>query len=356
MKLKVKSLFFFLSFFFLTACSLDIGYLWSVSQGQMELLSRRISIEEALEKYNFSEKEKKKLNLVSEIKSFAQEKLKMDIDEDIYSSYIQLDQPYVTYLLRVSSAYELKAYKWDFPVIGSVPYKGFFDKEKAIEEAKSFPKEKYDFYIRGVSAYSTLGWFEDSILSSMLSYEESDFVVVIFHELAHTVLFFKDHTNFNERFAEFLGRKAAILFYLEKEGEESETVKKMLLEWDDELLFSSFMVKEYKALDQWYKENKGKVNQEIKQERIKEIQDRFLAEIRPKLKTNQYDYFPKLKLNNSLLLSYRSYNYNMEEFEKLFTSALVNKHIETFIEYCAQFKTEEEPEKALSQAIKKIAI
>ena len=348
----IKYLFFFLSFFFLTACSLEFGYLWDVFQGQMDLLSRRISIEEALKKYNFSEEEKKKINLISEIKKFARDKLEMDIDEDIYSTYVQLNQPYVTYLLRVSSAYELKAYKWDFPVIGSAPYKGFFDKDKAKAAAKSFSKEKYDVYVRGVSAYSTLGWFEDSILSSMLSYKESSFVVMIFHELIHTVLFFKDHIDFNERFAEFTGRKAAILFYLEKEGEGgSETVKKMLMEWEDELLFSSFMVKEYKDLDQWYKANKGKINQETKQKRIKEIQDRFLTDIHPQLKTERYSYFPQLKLNNAILLSYRSYNYNMVEFEKLFNSSLINKNIKAFIEYCTEFEQEKDPEKAFSQAV-----
>ena len=350
----IKSPFLFLSFLLFTACSLDISYLWNVSRGQMDLLSRRVSIEKALEKYDFSEEEKKKLKLVSEIKAFAREKLKMNIDKDVYSSYVQLDRPYVTYLLRVSSTYELKAYQWDFPVLGSVPYKGFFNKEKAIEEAQSFSKEKYDVYLRGVSAYSTLGWFEDSILSSMLSYKESDFVVTIFHELVHTVLFFKDHIDFNERFAEFLGRKAALSFYLDKEGPDSETVKTMLGEWEDELLFSSFMVKEYKSLDQWYKENKGKINPDIKQKRLKTIQERFLSDIQPRLKLNQYNYFLKMDLNNARLLSYRSYNYNMEEFEKLFASPLMNKNIKAFIEYCSQFEKEEDPEKALSQAVQQI--
>ena len=350
----IKPLFFLLSCSQFTACSLDISYLWNVSRGQMDLLSRRVSIEKALEKYDFSEEEKKKLKLVSEIKTFAREKLKMDIDDDVYSSYVQLDQPYVTYLVRVSLAYELKAYQWSFPVVGSVPYKGFFNKDKALEEAQSFPKKKYDVYLRGVSAYSTLGWFEDSILSSMLSYKESDFVVTIFHELIHTVLFFKDHINFNERFAEFLGRKAALLFYLDKEGPDSETVKTMHGEWEDELLFSSFMVQEYKALDQWYKENKGKINPERKQKRLKAIQDRFLSDIQPKLKLNQYNYFLKIKLNNAILLSYRTYNYNMEEFEKLFASPLVNKNIKAFIEYCAQFEKEEDPEEALSRAVQQI--
>ena len=342
---------FLLSSLFLISCS-SIDYLWHVSRGQMSLLNSRISIEKALKKYNFSENEKKKLQLVSEIKTYATEKLKMDINEDLYSSYVHLDRPYVSYLLRVSSAYELKAYEWDFPVIGSAPYKGYFDKEKAKEAAEAFSKEEYDTYLRGVSAYSTLGWFDDPVFSTMLSYSESDFVVMIFHELVHTVLFFKDHINFNERFAEFTGRKAAVQFYLEKKGQaDSEIVKKMNMEWEDELLFSFFMMVEYEALDQWYKNNKGKVSPEMKQTRLEEIQSRFLAEVQPNLKTDHYNYFSNITLNNALLLSYRSYNYNMAEFEKLFVSPLVNKNIKAFIEYCIRFEKEENPEEAFSRAI-----
>ena len=346
----LNKLFFLLCFLFLTGC--QIGYLWHVSAGQIDLLSDRVSIEEALEQYDFSEDERTKLKLISEIKTFAREKLEMDIDEDVYSSYVHLDRPYVSYLLRVSPSYELKAYTWDLPVVGESPYKGFFDKEKAIEEAESFSKEEYDTYVRGVSAYSTLGWFDDPVLSSMLSYSESDFVVMIFHELTHTVLFFEDHIDFNERFAEFVGRKAALLFYLEKEKEqESGTVAKMQEEWEDELLFSSFMSEEYKMLEEWYKKNSGNISPEMKKRRLRDIQDRFLEEIQVNLKINQYNYFSEIELNNARLLSYRSYNYNMEEFEKLFDSPLINQSIKSFIDYCSQFEEEEDPERAFSQSV-----
>lgn len=347
---QTKYTFFCFCFLFLTACS-NLGYLWNASVGQMKLLSDRISIEEALNKYNFTEEERRKLHLVPAIKIFAKEKLGMDIDEDVYSSYVQLDKPYVTYLLRVALAYELKAYEWDLPVVGSVPYKGFFNKQNAIKEAKTFPKEKYDVHIGGVAAYSTLGWFKDPILSSMLSLKERDFVVMIFHELAHTVLFFKDHVNFNERFAEFIGRKAAIAFYLEKEGVYSENLRKMLFQWEDEILFSSFMVQEFNSLNEWYKTNKGNITPEMKYKRIREIQNRFLLDIHSQLKTENYNYFPNIKLNNVKLLSYRTYNFNMDEFEKLFNSPAIKKNIKTFIDYCSRFINKKNPEAALTQAV-----
>ncbi len=348
---KIKYLILLSSFFLFVSCSGDIGYLWSVTQGQWDLLSRRVPIKKALQKYDLSEEDKKKLQLVAEIKAFALNKLEMNINNSIYTDYVHLNRPYVTYLLRVSLAYELKAHTWRFPMIGSVPYKGFFSKKELEAAAEAFPPDKYDIYTRGVRAYSTLGWLDDPILSSMLRYEETDFVVMIFHELAHTVLFFKNHVDFNERFAEFLGRRAAILFYLEKEGERSETVKRIRQKWEDEILFSSFLAKEYNVLNQWYKQNRGKITPEIKYKRIKEIQNRFAQTIQPKLKTDRYDYFQDLKLNNAFLLSYRSYNYNMKEFNQLFSSSAVKSNVKTFINYCAQFEGEADPEAALRKTI-----
>ena len=344
----IKINFLFICFFFFTSCS-NLDYLWEVGTGQVELLSNTIPIEEALQKYNFTEEEKKNLKLVSELKAYAKNSLKMNIDDKVYSSYVQLNETYVTYLLRVSDAYQLKAYKWDFPIVGYVPYKGFFDKESAIKAAKSFPEEKYDVYLRGVTAYSTLGWFEDPVLSSMLKYKETDFTTMIFHELAHTVLFFKNKVNFNERFAEFIGRKAAISFYTSKEGENSKKVQSMQKYWEDELIFSSFMVNEYERLKKWYEDNKGKITKAQKQKRIQQIQEHFLTQIQAQLNTNRYDYFSKIELNNAKLLSYRSYNFNMSEFETLFNSPEINRNIKSFIDYCLRFKSEDNPEKALSQ-------
>ena len=343
----MKLIFLFSVLLLFPSCG-KLTYLWNVSVGQLNLYFKRIPIKKALESKSLSPEDRAKLELVQEIKDYAINELDMDIDRDIYSTFVELDDPHVTYLLRVSLAYELKAYEWTFPVTGSVPYKGFFKKENAIKEAKSFSPEKYDVYMRGVTAYSTLGWFEDSILSSMLRYNETDFTTMIFHELAHTVLFFKGHINFNERFAEFIGRKAALSFYKSREGENSPKVQQMEQGWKDELIFSSFMVSEYESLNKWYKDNKGKISPEQKKQRIRDIQDRFLQNIRFQLSSNRYDYFPQLELNNAKLLSYRSYNFKMDEMEQVFNSPQVNQNIGAFIEFFSQFKSKKDPEKALS--------
>ena len=127
------------------------------------------------------------------------------------------------------------------------------------------------------------------------------------------------------------------------------------MDWEDEMTFSSFMVQEYNSLDKWYKTNKGLITPKIKRRRITEIQARFLLKILPKLNNKErYNYFPNMELNNAKLLSYRTYNFNMEEFEKLFNSPQINKSIKAFIDYCSRFKDEEDPEAALTQAVQNL--
>ena len=337
---------FFVVGLFSTSCS---TYLWHVQTNYLKILQNKVPIEEALEKYDLSEDEKEKLKMVDEIKTYAIENLKLDIDKNIYSEYVQLDRPYVTYLLRVSHYDELKPHTWNMPIVGTVPYLGFFSLERAQQEEKEFSKTEYDTYVRGVSAFSTLKWFEDPILSSMLSYETSDFVNTIFHELAHSLLFFNDHIDFNERFAEFVGRKASLQFYLSKEGDTSLTVQKMQNSWHDELIFSRFISQELELLQEWYLSHKGRLTPELKRQRIQQIQVEFETNLKSQLKTDRYYYFSQREFNNAQLLPYRSYSYKMDEFEVLYEHS---QNLHQFIEELKPLRESENPETALSEKIK----
>ena len=348
-----KRLFLLCAFPLLTACPAeDLDYLWHISQGQLDLLNKRSSIQKALRDPKLSEDKKKKLRLIDEIKDFAQDSLKLDIDENIYSSYVQLKEPYVSWLIRVSPIYKLEAINWSFPLVGSFPYKGFFSRGRAERELKKWPTKDYDTYLRGVRAYSTLSWFEDPILSSMLDMSESGFSKMIFHELAHTVLFFKNQVNFNERFAEWIAGKAVLLFYIAKEGKGSKTAEKIQKQEKDKLLFSAFIEEEYKSLKNWYESHKeGSLTPALKQKRLQEIQTRFLSNVRPLLQTSYFLYFSKMQLNNAIMLSYRSYHYKMDDFERVFHLPEVNQNIKAFVDYCAQFEKEDNAEEALKKAL-----
>lgn len=297
-----------------TGCQLS--YYMHSAYYQTKLLQSRKSIDYALEHGHLNEIQKAKLRLVGDAKKFAEQKLGLKKTSN-YTTFVQLDEPYVTYIVQASFPMELKPYLWKFPFVGEVPYKGYFRKKLAEEEAAELRTREFDVFTRGVSAYSTLGWFQDSVLSSMLRYEDYDLVETIIHETVHTTLFIKDAAEFNERMATFLGHEGMMKFYRER-GTEGETqLKKAEADAFDQKLFSAFLTREVEELKKWYESGKGQITPDAKATRLKEIQARFSADVRPKMKTKAYEEFEKKELNNAILLAYRTYEYSLEDFAKL---------------------------------------
>lgn len=297
------------------ALTLNGCYYVKSAYRQMSLLSQRVPFEKALERPDLSDEEKRKIRLAQEVMIFAEEKLGLKSGGN-YTSFVALDRPYVTYVVSAAPKWELRHHTWDFPIIGKAPYKGYFDERDAKAEEESLRKKDLDTFLRGVSAYSTLGWFRDPLLSSMLRYKDHDLVNTLIHETVHATLFIKNNADFNERLATFMGNWGTDLFYKSKEGTDSETVRRIHDENRDEKLFAEFISKELRLLESWYREQTEK-DEEIRKKRIREIQDRFVTELKPRLKSRQYERFPELELNNARLLVYRTYLQDLSDFEKL---------------------------------------
>lgn len=298
----------------------QLSYYMHSAYYQTKLLQSRKSIADVLHRDGLDETQKAKLRLVGEAKAFAESKLGLKKSRN-YTGYVQLEEPYVTYIVQASFPYELKPYLWKFPFVGEEPYKGYFRKALAEKEADGLRAKQFDVYTRGVSAYSTLGWFQDSVLSSMLRYEEYDLVETIIHETVHTTLFIKDAAEFNERMATFLGREGMKLFYHERGDAGVAILKRAEDDTHDQALFSTFLTREVEDLKKWYEAAKGdqpSLTPVKKAERLKEIQIRFTREVRPKMKTKAYADFEKRELNNAVLLAYRTYEYSLSDFEKLY--------------------------------------
>ncbi len=295
----------------------QIGYYLHSGYHQSKLINSRKSIEKMLKSDKLNEAQKSKLRLVGEVKVFGESTLGLSKSSN-YTSFIQLEESHVTYIVQAAYAHELKPFLWKFPFVGEVPYKGYFRRKLADKEAAGFDKSKYDTSVRGVSAYSTLGWFEDSVLSSMLRYEDNDLAELILHETIHTTLFIKSAAEFNERLATFMGHEGMKLFFRARDGEDAPALKTALLDTADQKAFSAFITQELKELKKWYEDNAGKVTPELKTARLKEIQTRFLYKLKPTLKTRNYDEFASRELNNAILLAYQTYEYSLEDFEKLY--------------------------------------
>lgn len=326
-----------------------MGYLMKSGYGQMQLLSSRVPVDEALKDPQLDESKKQKLRLAQEARAFAENDLHLTPTKN-YTSYVELGRPYVTYVVSAAYRWELKHYQWSYPMVGKMPYKGYFSEDDARAEEEELQKENLDTYMRGVSAYSTLGWFNDPILSSMLRYDDYDLVNTIIHETVHATLYIKHAADFNERLATFLGNKGAEQFYLKKEGPASPTLRKIKEENEDHKIFSSFISFELRDLEQWYKNLPSTDHNEDKRKaRIAEIQSKFTREIAPRLKTDSYKKFPELKLNNARLLLYKTYMQDLGDFEKLYEA--LGKNYSLFIEKCKSLEKAQDPAAALKDLI-----
>ncbi|HMA30627.1 MAG TPA: aminopeptidase [Casimicrobiaceae bacterium] len=184
----------------LSACAgLDsIDYYWQGAAGQLDLLARSEPIPEAMGKGDPALAAR--LAQVQEIRRFASRDLGLP-DNGSYTRYADLGRPFVTWSVFATPALSLTPRQWCFPIAGCVDYRGYFDESAARREAVQLKAEGDDVYVGGVPAYSTLGWFDDPVLSTFIRWPETEVARLVFHELAHQLLYVKDDSVFNESFA-----------------------------------------------------------------------------------------------------------------------------------------------------------
>ena len=270
---------------------------------------------------------------------------------DNYTTYVELDRKYVTYVVSAAPKNKLEHYTWWFPIVGSVPYKGYFHKEGAKELHEDLKEKNLDVHTRGVSAYSTLGWFNDPLLSSMMRYSDYSLVNTIIHENVHATIFISSSANFNERLATFLGNIGAELYFKKNYPNSSEILEDVENRNHDKRVFSKFISQEIKDLKKWYEDRENtEINEEERQKRLKQINENYISKAKPKLKSKRYNYFENMKLNNALLMQYKLYVSDLSDFEKMFN--LLNRDLAKFIEFCKSLEDADKPSKELKNKIK----
>lgn len=332
--------------------SCQLTYLLHVSYNHLTMLNSKEPIDELLKSDRLNPEERKKVELSQEVRIYAFDKLKLAPSKN-YSQYVDLKRPYVTYTVTASQKWKFEPYLWNFPIIGKAPYKGFYNEEKAKEEAEELKQKDLDVSIRGVSAYSTLGKLTDPLLSSMLNYSEHNLANTIIHELVHTTLFIKDNIDFNERLAVFVANKGTAQFYLEKEGPDSKTLKLINDENNDDDMFSKFITKEIDDLKKWYEDFDHKKNipsddkEALRQERFALIKTHFEKELQPKLKTKSYERIFNKKFNNADLSIFNTYMKSLDVFEAVYKKN--GSNIPQFLEKCKALNDVDDPEAELEK-------
>jgi len=186
----------------LSACS-TVGYYAHVAAGQGDLVLHRRDVSKVVDDPSTDPSVKQRLALAQQARRFATAELALP-DNRSYTSYVQLDRPYVVWNVFATPRYSVAPVTQCFLFAGCVAYRGYFSHDKAKREATRLEAEGDDVYVGGVPAYSTLGWFADPILSSMMHWDDDELAGTIFHELAHQLVYAKDDSAFNESFATFV--------------------------------------------------------------------------------------------------------------------------------------------------------
>jgi predicted aminopeptidase len=185
----------------LSACSAmqTVDYYWQTAAGQFDLLSRARSIHDVIDETDDTGL-KIRLQRVKAMREFASRRLGLPANGS-YTRYADLGRPFVTWNVFATPELSLDPKTWCFPIAGCVNYRGYFREAEAKDEAARLKQDGDDVYIGGVPAYSTLGYFDDPILSSFIRWPESDVARLIFHELAHQLIYLPGDSVFNESYA-----------------------------------------------------------------------------------------------------------------------------------------------------------
>lgn len=180
-------------------CS-NIGYYLQSVRGQWEIWERQVPIDDLLASPHLDPVLRQRLQQAVAIRAYASRELGLP-DNASYRAYADLARPFVVWNVFAAGEFSVEPRQWCFPVAGCVNYRGYFDESAARRLAGDLAASGDDVYIGGVPAYSTLGWFSDPVLNTFVHYPSIELARLIFHELAHQVVYVKDDTVFNESFA-----------------------------------------------------------------------------------------------------------------------------------------------------------
>ncbi len=185
----------------LILCALNAGcYYMQAASGQWQVMRKREPIAEVIADPASPPELVSRLTLLRQARDFSIEELGLP-DNKSYRSYADLERDFVVWNVLAAPEFSLEPKQWCFPVAGCVSYRGYFSKEAAIKASRRLAKDGFDVAVGGVVAYSTLGNFSDPILNTMMHWDDRDLVALLFHELAHQVVYVKDDSAFNESFA-----------------------------------------------------------------------------------------------------------------------------------------------------------
>jgi len=300
-----------------TACS--PVYVLRAGLEEVKILSRRQPIEAMIDDPATDAETRRKLQLVLQARTFAAEVLGLNAGES-YTTYSWIDRDTLALVLSAARQDRFEALTWWFPIVGRVPYKGFWTLDDARSAAERLQRRGYDTYIRPTTAFSTLGWFNDPLLSTVLRYDDVSLVATVIHELTHNTIFIPGHVAFNESFASFVGDRGAAAFFCGIEGDEGERCQHATKAWADNIVFGEYLTELVDDLEAVYARTDLDRDQILaaREAVFENARSRFAQRYRSRLQTPGFANIAETPVNNAHLIAWRLYYDQLDVFEDLY--------------------------------------
>jgi len=296
-------------------------YAIKMGKGQLHIVMNTRTIDECLKDAQFPDSLKRKLLLIQEIRRYAIDSLGLNNSPNYRNVYDQRNKPAI-WVLTACEPFDLKVKGWKFPVVGLVPYKGFFKKEEAQQEQAILLMDGYDTKLGTTSGWSTLGWFKDPILSNMLLQNEGNIAELIIHELTHATIFIKDNVQHNENLANFVGETGARKFLLHRFGLNSIEYIRYLNQQQDELTYNNYILDGLKKLDSLYKSFNSQLSFHEKKERKEKLILTIVLGVSDLKLHNKFRYFKvsrqAITCKNAFFMEFARYDAQHDYFEQEF--------------------------------------
>ena len=288
------------------------AYIARQARGQFELMAGRVPIDKALETTDFTEEEAAKLRLVPAIKAFGEERVGLSPTKN----YDTINPTFDDVIWNVSgcSPHRFESHVYRYPVVGALPYIGFFDREDAEAEQARLEELGWEVYIRRAGAYSTLGWFRDPLWRSMLRWDREQLSNTVLHELAHATVWIKGDGGFNESWASFVGDEAARQYLRERQDVDPDSWQRLLDREHDGDQYRAFMHALVTRLQGLYGAGLPREAILARKARIFEEARREYRQLDWRLKGYARSLDADRPLDNARLVQFRVYNTKKEVF------------------------------------------
>lgn len=292
-----------------------LWYAIGQGRGQLNIVWNARPFSEVMEDPATPDSIRKKLAFIGRVRQYAIDSLGLQ-DTENYTTYFDQNGKELMWVVTACEPYRLREKTWDFPIVGSVPYKGYFDSLNAIAEARRLQAEGYDISIRNPGGWSTLGWFRDPVLSGMLDRSEGDLASLIIHEMSHATIYVKDSSDFNENLASFIGDEGAILFLNDTYGPTSTELAEFVREDAEYRKRSDHLLRGAISLDSLYEAIAANTDEQkriAKEATIRRIMESLDTTYINKPKSEAGRRLP----NNTLFMSFLRYQGRQTDFHNI---------------------------------------